>query len=95
MFKVLINVGPAKPKHKLPESERKALLSESAEGETANHCADADAAPGANQSTERDDTPQIAPYREPGFTAPQTISAVSSPFPEPQPFSTLTSQILL
>ena len=66
-FKVLINVGPAKPKHKLPESERKALLSESHEGEAANQSAG-----------EHDETPQIEPYLETSFNTTEPLSAVSS-----------------
>ena len=64
-FKVLINVGPAKPKHKLPEAERKALLSDGMEVE------------GANQSAEHDDTPQIEPYIETSFNTNEPNSAVS------------------
>ena len=58
-------MGPAKPKHKLPESERKALLSESQEGEA------------ANQSAEHDETPQIEPYLETSFNTTEPLSAVS------------------
>ncbi len=64
-FKVLVNVGPAKPKHKLPECERKALLSDAS--------LEIDAA-GANQSHE---TPQIEPYMETSFNTTDPVSHVS------------------
>ena len=73
----MINVGPAKPKHKLPESERKALLSESQEGEIANQSVGYDEI--ANQSVEHDETPQIEPYLETSFNTTEPLNAVSEP----------------
>ncbi len=58
-LQVLINVGPAKPTRRLPESERKALLSESMEA--ANQSLE------DMQGLEHDDTPQIVPYMETSF----------------------------
>ncbi len=75
-LQVLINVGPAKPTRRLPESERKALLSESMEA--ANQSLE------DMQGSEHDDTPQIVPYMETSFNdnnVPVPVKPVRVKFP--------------
>ncbi len=77
-LQVLINVGPAKPTRRLPESERKALLSESMEA--ANQSLE------DMQGSEHEDTPQIVPYMETSFNdndnnVPVPVKPVRVKFP--------------